>query len=115
MSDIESVDVIFDVDAVEELLRGPNGVAAKTMARTAIKCETTAKRMCAVDTGRLRASIKGTIVDEGGEIVGYVGSDVEYAIYQEMGTERMAAQPFLRPAVDMVIGHEDLGDDIGGY
>ena len=28
-----------------------------------------------------------------------VGSSVEYAIYQEYGTRKMAAQPYLRPAI----------------
>lgn len=34
-----------------------------------------------------------------GNAVYIVGSNVEYAIYQEMGTSNMPAQPFLRPAV----------------
>lgn len=30
----------------------------------------------------------------------YVGTNVEYAPYQELGTSKMDAQPFLRPAVE---------------
>jgi len=33
-----------------------------------------------------------------------VGTPVEYAIYQEFGTRKMNAQPFLRPAMDVVSG-----------
>ena len=29
----------------------------------------------------------------------YVGSNLEYAIYQEFGTRKMAARPYLRPAI----------------
>ena len=32
-----------------------------------------------------------------------VGTNVEYAAYQEYGTRNMEAQPFLRPAVDIVV------------
>lgn len=29
----------------------------------------------------------------------YIGTNVEYAVYQELGTSKMSAQPFLKPAV----------------
>jgi hypothetical protein len=53
-----------------------------------------------VRTGRLRASI--VWVPGVDEISPYVdiGSNVEYAIYVEMGTSRMAARPYLRPALE---------------
>ena len=34
---------------------------------------------------------------------GYVGSAVLHAIYQEFGTRYMDAQPYLRPAIDLVV------------
>jgi HK97 gp10 family phage protein len=43
-------------------------------------------------TGHMKASIG----EEGGEVV----VDTDYAGYQEYGTRRMKAQPFLRPARD---------------
>lgn len=49
----------------------------------------------AVDTGRLRNSISH---DTDGKDV-YIGSNVEYAPYVEMGTKKMAARPYLKPAV----------------
>ena len=33
-----------------------------------------------------------------------VGTPVEYGVYQEFGTRKMNAQPFLRPAMDLVSG-----------
>lgn len=37
-----------------------------------------------------------------------VGSACEYAVYQEYGTRKMFAQPYLRPAVDIVARGADL-------
>lgn len=87
-----------------------------------------AAKMCVADTGRLRNSISfstktnntaksyswkdstkgrgtkaGSDVTEshGGEQEGkvYIGTNVTYAEHVEYGTSKMAAQPFLRPAI----------------
>lgn len=55
-----------------------------------------AAEKCPVDTGHLRGSITHE-VDSGGDAV-YIGTNVEYAPYVELGTSRQKAQPFLRPA-----------------
>lgn len=54
-----------------------------------------AKRLCPVDTGRLRNSISHTVRGS----TAYIGTNVEYAAYVEMGTERTSPQPYLKPAV----------------
>lgn len=54
----------------------------------------------AVDTGNLRNSISHT---DDGEYA-YIGTNVEYAPYVEMGTSRMDERPFLRNAV---LNHQD--------
>lgn len=61
------------------------------------KAETYAKKLCPVRTGRLRNSISHGAIDENTEVI---GTDVEYAIYVEVGTHKQAAKPFLRPAVE---------------
>lgn len=61
------------------------------------KAETYAKRLCPVDTGRLRNSITHQQYDDHTEVV---GTNVEYAPYVELGTSRMGAKPFLRPAAE---------------
>ena len=33
----------------------------------------------------------------------YVGTNLEYAPYQEFGTRTMTPQPYLRPAIDVVV------------
>ena len=55
-----------------------------------------AKKLAPVDTGNLRNSITHTVDEE--EPAAYIGTNVEYAPYQELGTIHMAAQPFLKPA-----------------
>ena len=47
-------------------------------------------------TGRLRNSISHAVAEE--EKAAYIGSNVEYAPYVELGTSKMAARPFLTPA-----------------
>lgn len=61
-----------------------------------ITAEGYAKLLCPVDTGRLRNSISHA-VDEKEKTV-YIGTNVEYAPYVELGTSRTKAQPFLKPA-----------------
>lgn len=56
--------------------------------------ETYAKRDCPVDTGRLRNSITHTYDGDSA----YIGTNVEYGKYVELGTTRMKKRPFLAPA-----------------
>ena len=77
--------------ALEELQR------KMEMALTAIgaTAEGHAKDYCPVDTGRLRNSISNTHDADSA----YIGSNVEYAAYVELGTSRRKAKPYLKPAV----------------
>ena len=49
-------------------------------------------------TGRLRSSYQFRVREEGGNKVGEVGSPLDYALYLEKGTKRMAPRPHLVPA-----------------
>ena len=62
-----------------------------------LQAEGYAKMLCPVDTGRLRNSITHAV--DVGELKAYIGTNVEYAAYVEMGTSRSKAQPYLQPAV----------------
>lgn len=57
--------------------------------------EGAAKRLCPVDTGRLRNSITHAL---SGEDSVTIGTNVEYAIYVHEGTSRRDGTPFLRDA-----------------
>lgn len=67
-------------------------IALKTVGLVA---EGYAKRLCPVDTGNLRNSITHAV--EGN--AAYIGTNVYYAPYVEMGTQHTRAQPYLRPAI----------------
>lgn len=85
--------VVLHGDALNELLRSPNGDVAKELTRRVIRVESAAIRDCPVDTGRLRSSLTHEIATDTDGLVGRVGTDVEYAPYVE------ADQPFLVPAL----------------
>jgi HK97 gp10 family phage protein len=59
-----------------------------------------AKRVVPVDTGNLKNSIQ---VAEDGDLAATIGPrGVEYDYYVEMGTRRMGARPYMRPAAEHV-------------
>lgn len=70
--------------------------SAETMASSA-------QAIAPIDTGTLRASIHVTDVQTGArEVSAKVstgGEASEYAVYQELGTSKMAAQPYMGPAL----------------
>lgn len=70
------------------------GIAAG-VARAGAIVEADAKGQCPVATGNLRASIN---MSAGGNTC-TVGTNCEYAGYVEFGTYKMAAQPYLIPAL----------------
>ena len=45
----------------------------------------------------------------------HVGTATNYAIYQEFGTSKQGAQPFLRPAVDLVANKKSTQEVIAKY
>ena len=57
-----------------------------------------ARQNSPVDTGRLRASILPEVRGEGNNVLGVVGSNVEYAPYQELGTRYIKPRKFLTNA-----------------
>lgn len=56
------------------------------MEKACVIVEGQAKENCPVDDGQLRQSITHEVEKEDGQIVGYVGSNVEYAPYVHQGT-----------------------------
>jgi hypothetical protein len=76
---------------------------------------TPAKQRVRRRTGLLQGSIQFRPAKRvGGRTVGSFGSyDVSYALWQEIGTGRMSAQPYLRPAADAEF--PKLHSRIGGF
>lgn len=82
---------------VKEVIEAKNDAIARALEAIGIQAEGDVAELAPVDTGRLRDSITHE-VDESEEAV-YIGTNVEYAAYQEYGTSRMKAHPFLKPGI----------------
>lgn len=79
--------------AVKAAFEKAKGVAADKMGK---KAKEYAKQIVPVRTGALRDSIDYRV--ENGGFILY--TDKEYGIYVELGTRKMAAQPYMRPAME---------------
>ncbi len=89
-------EVLGNMDELKEDMRDK---IEKALTKGAMVGEGHAKRYCPVDTGTLRRSITTqTHKKNMRNVVVRCGTNIEYAPYQEFGTVRMAAQPFMRPA-----------------
>ena len=80
-----------------EYLSALDGAVARGLEICGGVAETYAKQDCPVDTGNLRNSISHAQLDSRAEVI---GTNVYYAPYVELGTHKMAARPFLRPAAE---------------
>ena len=80
---------------IDEVNAELNKKIALALNKVGFKAEDHVKALAPVDTGRLRASITHLVDDKSVTI----GTNVEYAKYQEFGTSRMKAQPFLEPGI----------------
>jgi HK97 gp10 family phage protein len=83
------------ISHVAEVLAAKEEAIQQGLLMCAVTCEGHAVGAAPVDTGRLRASITH-------EVAGHtatIGTSVEYAPYVELGTSKMAAQPYLKPAL----------------
>lgn len=84
------------LDKLDPLTRG---AVSRGVQLAGALVEGSAKNLAPVDTGALRSSVHtaGKSTSSGAEAS--IGTNVEYAIYQEFGTSKMQAQPFLKPAL----------------
>lgn len=114
------MDIEF-TDNSKEVLAAMQEAALRALEKCGLTAEGYAKRETPVDTGNLRNNITHAVDDE--ELAAYVGTDVEYAAYVELGTGKyypggrptpwvyqdakgnwhmthgQRAQPFIKPAV----------------
>lgn len=91
----------IDQAAIERLAGGPDVKAGLEIIGQ--EGERVAKEHVAVDTGNLRRSITHEL-GQHDKLNPYVriGTNVEYGLFQEIGTERMPAHPYLRPAFEYI-------------
>lgn len=89
-------EVMVGTDNSEEVSQGIKVAIDTALEKIGLLAEGYAQMKCPVDTGNLRGSITH-VVSEGEKAV-YIGTNVEYAPYVELGTSKQKAQPYLRPA-----------------
>ena len=110
-----------------------NGVRMSNM-QIGVAIASQAKLLAPVDMGQLRNSLSAISFDEmellndsdgekakqlstlglkDGEV--YAGSNSDHATFQEYGTVRQPAQPFLRPSVELVVQHKKPAEIVAKY
>ena len=99
---------------VDDAIQAKDRAVEKALEMIGIQCENYASLLCPVDTGRLRASLTHDVRKS--EEAVYVGTNVEYAPYVELGHSQevgryvpaikkrlkkpfVEGKPFLKPAV----------------
>lgn len=87
--------VIKDKDNIDEAQMAAEMACKRALEKWGQSFENHAKDYAPVDTGRLRNSIE--LHAEGDDTM-IVETDVEYAVYQELGTKKQSGTPFMRPA-----------------
>ena len=123
----ETFTITLDTAELDRIQRELGWRTDTVIRRMAFEMQGIAQQLAPHDTGALRNSIytntsKGSnyaeadasakasnpnattspIPEAGGEMIAIVGACVNYAQYQEEGTSRMAAHPFLKPAAEIV-------------
>lgn len=83
-------------DNTEQVTDGIDSAIGAALEEIGLLAEGYAARKCPVDTGNLRGSIAYEV--DAADSAVYIGTNVEYAPYVELGTSHQKAQPFLRPA-----------------
>lgn len=64
----------------------------------------------APDTGRMRAATTHEVIVSGLRVIARVTVNVDYALGLELGTERIAPRPFIRPTTPVLF--EVAGDEL---
>jgi len=98
-----------------QALHGRQGPVARDLSKRAIRVESRAKlnasgikiagnpnpeqRGPRVRSGRLRSSISWALAEDGRGLYAAVGTNVYYAKWVELGSDRAPPYPFLRPAL----------------
>lgn len=90
------VTIEVKIDNTNTVLERVGDVKVRALMRCGAQVENYAKQDAPVDTGRLRNSIQHEM--ENDDTVD-IGTDVEYAIYQELGTSKVKEKRFLTNGV----------------
>ena len=94
---IVSAEIAFSTDpgAGAKGLAGSAEEIRRALEEAGRACAEAAKARAPVRTGRLRDSIRWTVVSDGGDLLAVVGTDVPYAAAQELGTSKRPGKHYL--------------------
>lgn len=81
------------LSSLGDLVTGP--AAEKQMQQATLELQSEIQSRAPVDTGHLRASYEARVDTQGNDVIGRVGTNTEYAVFQEY-----AGTPHVRPAID---------------
>ena len=81
---------------VEQIQAAMDKAIAKALVMIGQQAEDNAKEICPTRTGRLKNSITNAIDTEANAV--FIGTNVEYGPYVELGTSRRHPHPYLKPA-----------------
>lgn len=93
-----TIGITVETRKLDKITKEMQPRAEKIISETAYQVEGKAKMNAPVDTGFLRSSIQ--TMDGENDLQKIVNVGAEYGIHQEYGTYKMAAHPFLIPAVE---------------
>lgn len=92
----------FEKNNKEAVLKASDEAVESALEIIGMQAENYARANAPVDTGNLKNSITSAVLS--GEDAVIIGTNVEYAPYQELGTSKMGAcnggRGFLRPAIN---------------
>jgi hypothetical protein len=94
-----TISVKTDTGGLEKIIANCDNLTPQIVESAGVECAAAAVIFAPWDTGALRDSIESKMVSA---LLARINAQVEYDIYQELGTYKMAAHPFLAPAVEMV-------------
>lgn len=104
---IKDEGVYINIRGVNNVVTAINKLASEVdkqlgikMAKAVLIVGRSAKSKAAVDTGYMKANIKGSILRQRSIIIGKVTSKAPYSIHLEFGTSGRSAHPFMRPALE---------------
>ena len=80
---------------LDDVMNAVDEATERALEAVALTAERYAKLNCPVDTGRLRNSISHDTDKD----TAYIGTNVEYAPYVELGTSKQKAKAYLKPAI----------------
>jgi len=99
MPKFETVNIKIDTKELDRIARDADKNTDDVIGDLSFQLEDYAKAKAPVDTGALKNSINAKRRRRN---YWHVSDGVEYGIYQEYGTHKMAAHPFMVPAAEKV-------------